>query len=72
MKVIENFIKGPVMTLFGLALMVLAAYGWWVDYLTDAEASGLGVIGFALCFLKTKLDDLVTEWLKKFIEKFTK
>lgn len=63
---IENFVKGIFLSILGLAVMTLAVYGWWTDQLTNIEAGAVLCIGFALAFMRTKLDDLVTAFFRKF------
>ncbi len=57
---IDNFIKGPLTTLLGLAMIVLAIWGWFTDHLTDPQAYALGGIGIVLMFVKDKIPDFVS------------
>lgn len=65
---IDNFIKGPLTSILGLVAMGAAGYGWWIDHLTDMQASGLGLIGFCLLFMRDKLPDFISRWLNKKID----
>lgn len=57
----ENILKGIVTTILGSVLMGFAFYGWYFekgeDALKDWEALVLGGIGFALMFLRLKIEE---------------
>lgn len=61
----ENFIKGPLTSAFGLASMIAAGIGFWIDHLTDLQAGALGVIGFALIFMRDQLPGFVARLFNK-------
>lgn len=63
---LENIIKGIFLSLLGLAVMTLAVIGWWQEMITNLEAGAVLCIGFALAFMRSKLDDLVSAFFKKF------
>lgn len=63
---IENIVKGIILSLLGLGVMTMSVIGWWTEDLNNLEAGGGLCIGFALAFMRTKLDDLVTAFFKKF------
>lgn len=54
-KLLENFLKGPVTTLLGLAGMVAVIIFWFQEYLSDAQAITLGVIAAVFFFLKDEI-----------------
>jgi TRAP-type uncharacterized transport system fused permease subunit len=58
----ENIIKSLFTTLIGIVAMSLALYGWYLDELTDWQGGALGIIGFALLFMR----DQIPGFLKKF------
>lgn len=60
----ENTIKGLFTTVIGMVLMVLAVYGWWEDHVSDTQAIVIGVAGFALMFLRVKLEDTILDAIK--------
>ena len=68
---IDNFIKGPLTSVLGLILMCAAGYGWWTDELTDWQAGGAGIVGFALLFMRDKLPDFISRFFTALIEKFS-
>jgi hypothetical protein len=65
----DNFIKGPLTSLLGFALMILSGYGWYTKVLTDAQAICCIIAGFALLFMKDKLPDFIGQFFKAIIEK---
>lgn len=68
---LENIIKGIFTTILGIVIMCAASYGWWVEHLTDWQAGGFGITGFALLFMR----DQIPQWIGRFasaaLEKFT-
>lgn len=64
---IENIVKGILLTIFGFVVMAMSVYGWWEDMLTNFEALVVLCVGFALAFMRTKLDDLVTAFFQKLL-----
>lgn len=71
MNALDNFIKGPLTSLIGLACMCAALFGWWTDWLTDWQGGGLGIIGFALLFMRDKLPDFISQFFTAIISKFS-
>lgn len=63
----ENFIKGIITTLLGLAMMGYSFYGWYFptpeDQLKNWEAIVLGCIGFSLCWLRLKIEETLSKLL---------
>lgn len=68
--IFENFIKGPLTSLIGVVIMCAAAYGWWIDHLTDWQGGAFGIIGFALLFMRDNIPALIMEFVKTIIAKF--
>lgn len=68
---IENFIKGPVMSLLGLVAMAASFYGWWIDYLTNWEAGGFCMVGFALLFMREEIPTFIKNFVSSITSKFT-
>lgn len=68
---IDNFIKGPLTSLLGFCLMITAFLAWFTDDLTDWQAGAVGIIGFALLFMRDKLPDFVSQFFTAVISKFS-
>lgn len=69
----ENIIKGWLTTMIGLAMICYAFYGYAVEEppkFTPWAAGGIALCGFLLGFMRTKLEDFVSELVKAAIEKF--
>jgi hypothetical protein len=66
---IENIIKGITLTIFGLIIIGFSFYWWAIDEMTDMQALGAGAVGFALMYMRSKLDDFITRLFDKFIGK---
>jgi membrane-bound ClpP family serine protease len=64
---IENIIKGLVTTILGAVLMFFAFYGWYFgpveEQLSDWQAIILGCMGFALCFIRVKIEETLSKLL---------
>ncbi len=71
MNALDNFIKGPLTSIFGLVCMGTALFGWWTDWLTDWQGGGLGIIGLTLLFVKDKLPDFISQIFNALISKFS-
>ena len=71
MNWIENFIKGPLTSLLGLIMMAAAAFGWYIDYLTDWQGIGAGIAGFVLIGMRDKLPDFISQFFKVLLDKFS-
>jgi hypothetical protein len=67
----DNFIKGPLTSLMGLVLMLASGYCWFIDYLTNWEAGGAAIIGFALLFMRDKLPGFIETFFKAVLDKFS-
>lgn len=67
----DNFIKGPLTSLLGLIIMIVAGYGWYADKLTDYQALGCAIAGFALLFMRDKLPDFIGKFFNAIIDKFS-
>lgn len=63
---IENLIKGILFTIAGFTMIGLAIYGWWNDQLTDGQAATAMAMGVLFSMMRTKLDDIVVAFFKKF------
>jgi hypothetical protein len=69
---LENILKGLVLTIFGLIIMAFSFYWWAIDEMTDVQALGAGAVGFALMYMRSKLDDLISTFFGAMMEKFKK
>ncbi len=68
---LENFIKGPLTSILGLVLMVFAFYAYAISKeFTAWQAGGVALVGFLLGFMRLKLEDFVSEFIKAAIDKF--
>ncbi len=68
---LENFIKGPLTSILGVVLMSFAFYAYAITKeFTAWQAGGLALVGFLLVFMRLKLEDFVSEFIKAVIEKF--
>lgn len=67
---LENIIKGPALTIFGLTIMGVSFYYWMMDEMSDVQALGAGAVGFALMYMRSKLDDFISKFLDATIAKF--
>lgn len=71
---IENFIKGPLTTLLGFALMCAAAMAWFTSLeilndITDIQAGGCFGLGCALMFMKDEIPSFIRKWVGNKIDK---
>jgi hypothetical protein len=66
---IENIIKGIALTTFGLIIIGFSFYWWAIDEMTDMQALGAGAVGFALMYMRSRLDDFITRLFDNFIGK---
>lgn len=66
----DNFIKGPLTSLLGLVAMGAAGFGWWLDHLTDWQAGVLGIVGFALIFMRDQIPGFLTQFFQAILKKF--
>lgn len=64
---LENILKGLITTLLGGAMMGFSFYGWYFEtgeeQLSDWQAIILGCIGFALLFLRLKIEETMSKLL---------
>jgi TRAP-type uncharacterized transport system fused permease subunit len=61
----ENVIKSVFTTLLGCVMMGVGFYGWYTDNLTDWQAVGSGVAGFALLFMRDQIPDFIRRVFNK-------
>jgi hypothetical protein len=64
----ENFIKGPLTTLLGLGLIVVAVVARLTEYLKDInawEALGLAAAGFGLMFMRDEIPGFIRNFINK-------
>jgi hypothetical protein len=67
----ENIFKSILTTLLGAAMMGMAFYGWYTDWLTDWQGAGAGISGFALLFMRDKLPEFIGRFANALLSKFT-
>jgi hypothetical protein len=66
---IENFIKGPLMSLFAFLVMVAVAYAWYIGYATDVQAIFGEMFGFALLFMRDDLPKYIGRFFSALISR---
>lgn len=66
----ENVLKSIVTTVLGAVIMGFAFYGWYTEWLTDWQAGGSGMIGFALLFMRDKLPEFIGQFFTVLLDKF--
>lgn len=64
-KMLDNIIKGPIMSLLGVILMIASMVLWFYEYLSDAQAIFFGVLGIVFLFMKDEIVGLVRAYIKK-------
>lgn len=70
MNALDNFIKGPLTSLLGLAIMIASSIGWSFDWFTDWQGGITFIGGFALLFMRDKLPEFITKFVNAVINKF--
>lgn len=68
---IDNFIKGPLMSIFAFIVMVAVGYGWWIGIVTDSQGIFGGIAGFALLFMRDDLPRYIGRLFSALIERIT-
>lgn len=66
----ENILKGFFTTLIGAVMMGLALYSWYMGESTDWQAGGLGIIGFAMLWMRDQIPGWIQQFFTAIIEKF--
>lgn len=66
----ENIFKSIVTTLIGAVIMGSAYYGWYTDHMTDWQAGGAGIVGFALLWMRDQIPAFISQFVKATIGKF--
>jgi hypothetical protein len=66
----ENVVKSWFTTLLGIAIMVVALYSWYNDQLSDYQALGAGIVGFAMMWMRDIISRKLVEFFSVIIEKF--
>lgn len=66
---LQNIVKGIFTSIIGLVAMSAAGYGWWTDHLTDWQAGGLAIIGFALLFMTDKIPTFIDQFVQAVLKK---
>lgn len=64
----ENVFKSWVTTILGCVIMCAAAYGWWVDHLSDLQGGTFGSIGFALLFMRDQIPNFLIKLFNKKVD----
>lgn len=66
----ENVVKGLLTSILGAVMMGSAYYGWWSDGMSDWQAAVVGIIGFALLWMRDEIPAFIKEIGKAFIDRF--
>jgi hypothetical protein len=66
----ENVFKSWLSTLIGAVIMCVGFYGWYMDDLSDWQAIGCGLAGFALFGMRENLSSYVGQLFQVLIDKF--
>ncbi len=67
----ENVIKGWFTSILGAALMLIAGYDYFfTDVLTEREAIGAAIIGFAMLWMRDKISEWIGQLVTVIIDKF--
>lgn len=64
-RLLENFIRGPLTTLLGLAVMMASMILWFFEMLSDTQAIVFGVLGFLFVFMKDEIPGFIRSFIKK-------
>lgn len=68
---IENIFKNIITTIIGAVIMASAYYGWWNDHLTDWQAGGAGITGFALLWMRDQIPNFIGQFVQGIINRFS-
>lgn len=66
----ENIIKGWFTTIMGMVAMGFALYGYAIEGWTWQEAGGLFALGFTLLYMRDKISEWISQFVKAILEKF--
>ena len=61
----DRIIKGYLMPIFGFALMVMAAVGWWQYEVADMTAASIATVGFAIVYMRNSLPTYIKKVINK-------
>jgi len=54
----------------GLVIMCIAFYGWWIEGWTEWEGGVVGIIGFALLWMRDKIPGYIERFINAVLSKF--